>query len=80
MASGDRLTAEGEVGESPVPCRKHKIMVKMKGESESAVKKYRGKREYLKEGMSGNQEKCQGILLEFVMSVVLIFKVCNFSI
>lgn len=56
-------------------------MVKMKGESESAVKKYRGKREYLKgEGMSGNQEKCQGILLEFVMSVVLIFKVCNFPI
>lgn len=54
MASGDTLTAKGEVGESPVPCRKHKIMVKMKGESESEVKKYEGKREYLKgEGVSG---------------------------
>ena len=54
MASGDTLTAKEEVGESPVPCRKHKIMVKMKGESESEVKKYEGKREYLKgEGVSG---------------------------
>lgn len=55
MASGDMLTAKGEVGESPAPCRKHKIMVKMKGKSKSAVKKYRGKREYLKgEGVSGS--------------------------